>query len=119
MNEDGTIPSNRSFINVKTHRIVRYYDINRVITKTIKYYINPSQQVSQICLFKNGKLNDDGDTPAITTYHHNGKIHQKMWYKDNECTSVKVCNEPVYGPPRNGDLVYNKYIEIKPPSAIE
>jgi antitoxin component YwqK of YwqJK toxin-antitoxin module len=119
LNDDGTIPPNRSFINVKKGRIVRYYDINRIITKTIEYYVNP-EQVSQICLFKNGKLNDDGDISAITTYHRDGRVYQKMRYTDNECTNVEVCNEPpAYQPPRNGDLVPHRYIKIELPSSIE
>jgi len=93
LNEDGSIPPNRSFINELRYKVFRYYDNNKVITKEEKCYTDhkySNKKFYKVSLFTNGVLNDRDGEPAVTKYLRNGKVQLKRWYTNGQIRKVDI-----------------------------
>jgi len=111
--ENGGIPKNRSFVNEENGIILRYYDLDKNLYKTIEAKKNSGLQKIEK-LYKNGVLHSDKNIPTIKYYNKNGECYKEIFYnkgkqiKDNIIIEDKIVSS-------NGDIIMNSTFKFSFP----
>lgn len=110
--ENGEIPKNSSFVNEENGIILRYYDLDKNLYKTIEANKNVGLQKIEK-LYKNGVLHSDENIPTVKYYNKNGECFREIFYnqgkkiKDNIIIEDKTCLKNNFVS-NNGDIIMNE-----------
>lgn len=67
----------------KVYDIINEFKDGKIIETRIRKIYRNKILNSITYMTDYGRIHRDDDLPAIIHYHPNGKIHVKIWYKDN------------------------------------
>ena len=76
--ENGGISKNISFVNEENGIILRYYDLDKNLYKTIEAKKNSGLQKIEK-LYKNGVLHRDKNIPTVKYYNKNGECSREIF----------------------------------------
>ena len=111
--ENGEIPKNSSFVNEENGIILRYYDLDKNLYKTIEANKNVGLQKIEK-LYKNGVLHSDENIPTVKYYNKNGECYKEIFYnqgkqiKDNIIIKDKIISS-------NGEIIMNSTVNFSFP----